>query len=134
VDKFTAYRIGPALFFAALVTVMYLWMTELFSKATGLFSALAVILTPNLFGFAHIAVTDLPLASMWFLTAYIFWKGLSNWKGSILLGVIWGLALSTKFPALLIPVPLILWAHLFHRERYVNNVFALFFLAPMIGR
>jgi MFS family permease len=131
-DKFTAYRIGPALFFAALVTVIYLWMTELFGKATGLFSAFAVILTPNLFGFAHIAVTDLPLASLWFLTAYGFWKGLWQWKWSVVLGVIWGFALSTKFPALLIPMPLILWAHLFHRNRYINNVFSMLFVAPII--
>ena len=130
--KISAYRVGPALFFAVLVTVMYLWMTELFGRATGLFSALALILTPNLFAFAHIAVTDLPLASMWFITAYCFWKGLANWKWSAALGVVWGLALSTKFPALLIPAPLILWAHLFHRDKYVNNVFALLSLAPIV--
>ncbi len=29
-DKFSAYRMGPALFFAVLVTVIYLWMKELF--------------------------------------------------------------------------------------------------------
>ena len=131
-DKFSAYRMGPALLFAVLVTVIYLWMKELFGAATGLFSALAVILTPNLFGFAHIAVTDLPLAAMWFLTAYSFWKGLSNWKWSVVLGIVWGLALATKFPAALIPIPLILWAHIFHRDKYVNNVFALLFLAPVV--
>ena len=134
-DKFSAYRIGPALFFALLVTVMFLWMKELFGRATGLFAALSVLLTPNLFGYAHFAVTDLPLASMWFLTVFAFWKGLNNWKWSVVLGVLWGLALATKFPAVLIPVPLILWAHLFHRNKYVNNVFALLFIAPifMIG-
>jgi Dolichyl-phosphate-mannose-protein mannosyltransferase len=131
-DKFSAYRMGPALFFAVLVTVMFLWMTELFGTSTGLFSALAVVLTPNLFGYAHFAVTDLPLAAMWFLTAYSFWKGLSNWKWSVVLGIVWGLALATKFPAALIPIPLILWAHIFHRDKYVNNVFALLFLAPVV--
>ncbi len=131
-DKFSAYRLGPALFFAALVLVMYLWMTELFGRATGLFSAFALVVMPNIFGFAHIAVTDLPLASMWFLTAYCFWKGLTNWRWSVALGVVWGLALATKFPALLIPVPLILWAHLFQRHKYVNNIFAMLFLAPLI--
>lgn len=130
-DKFSAYRMGPALFFAALVAVMYLWTKELFGRATGLFSTLAVILTPNLFGYAHIAVTDLPLASMWFLTTYCFWKGLYHWKWSVALGIAWGLALATKFPAALIPLPLILWAHVFHRDKYVNNVFALLFLAPV---
>ena len=109
-DKFAAYRLGPGLFFAVLTAVMYLWMNELFGRATGIFSALALIAIPNLFAFAHIAVTDMPLASMWFLTAYCFWKGLKSWKWSVGLGVVWGLALATKFPALLIPIPLLLWA------------------------
>jgi len=131
-DKFSAYRLAPALFFALLVTVTYFWLNELFGPTAGFFSAIALILIPNLFGYAHIAVTDLPLAAMWFLTVYCFWKGLGGWQWSIALGVVWGLALSTKFPALLIPVPLILWAHLFHRDKYANNIFALLFLAPVV--
>jgi hypothetical protein len=130
-DSFSAYRMGPALFFSVLVTIMYLWINELFGCAAGLFSALALACTPNLFGFAHIAVTDLPLATMWFLTSYCFWKGLNDSRWSVALGIAWGLALATKFPALLIPFPLILWAHLFHRHKYVNNLFALVFLAPV---
>ncbi len=131
-DKFSAYRLGPALFFAILAVVSYLWMQELFGYAAGLFSVCALILIPNLFAYAHIAVTDLPLATMWFLTVYCFWKGLGNWRWSTALGIVWGLALSTKFPALLIPVPLILWAHFFHRDKYINNLFAMLFLAPAV--
>ncbi|HKR59459.1 MAG TPA: glycosyltransferase family 39 protein [Pyrinomonadaceae bacterium] len=132
VDKFTAYRLAPALFFAVLVTVIYLWLNELFGPSAGLFAASALMLIPNLFGYAHIAVTDLPLATMWFLTVYCFYKGLTGWQWSIALGVVWGLALSTKFPALLIPVPLIVWAHLFHRDKYANNILSLVFLAPLV--
>jgi len=131
-DKFTAYRLAPALFFALLVTVMYLWVTDLFNRAAGLFSALTLILIPNLFGFAHFAVTDMPLATMWFLTVYCFWRGLKNWKWSLILGVLWGLALSTKFPALLIPIPLLLWAHLYHRQSYQNNVISMIFISPLV--
>jgi len=131
-DKFSAYRLAPALFFALLVTVMYLWLNELFGPAAGFFSATALMLSPNLFGYAHLAVTDLPLAAMWFVTVYCFCKGLGNWPWSIALGVVWGLAISTKFPAFLIPAPLILWAHLFHRDKYANNIFALLFLAPVV--
>jgi hypothetical protein len=131
-DKFSGYRLAPALFFAVLVAVMYVWMSELLGRATGLFSAFALIVTPNLFGFAHLAVTDMPLAAMWFLTAFCFWKGIKNWKWSVVLGLVWGVALATKFPALLIPIPLILWGHLFCRNRYANNVFAMLFFSPVI--
>ncbi|HEY6997581.1 MAG TPA: glycosyltransferase family 39 protein [Candidatus Binatia bacterium] len=131
-DKFTSYRVAPALFFAALVTVTYLWLKELFGELAGIFSALTILLMPNLFAFAHMAVTDLPLASLWFLTTYAFWKGIKNWLWSILLGVVWGLALATKFPAVLIPIPVVLWAQIFQRNRYSNNIFAMLFVAPLI--
>jgi dolichyl-phosphate-mannose-protein mannosyltransferase len=131
-DKYSAYRLAPGIFFALLVIVVYLWLNELFGPTTGLFAATALILIPNLFGYAHIAVTDLPLATLWFLTVYSFWKGLGSTPWSIVLGVVWGLALSTKFPALLIPVPLIIWAHLFYRDKYANNIFSLLFLAPLV--
>ena len=131
-DNFSAYRMGPALFFATLVMVMYLWINELFGHAPALFSALALAFTPNLFGFAHIAVTDLPLATMWFLTSYSFWKGLNDWRWSVAVGIAWGFALATKFPALLIPLPLLLWAHLYKRQCYANNIFAMFFLSPVV--
>jgi uncharacterized protein (DUF486 family) len=131
-DKFTSYRVAPGLFFAALVTVTYLWVKELFGKLTGLFSAMAILLMPNLFAFAHMAVTDLPLASLWFVTTYAFWKGIKNWLWSIVLGVVWGLALATKFPAVLIPIPVVLWAQILQRNRYSNNICTMLFVAPVI--
>jgi len=131
-DKIVAYRLTPALFFALLVVTMYVWMTSLFNRWTGLFSAFTLILLPNLFGFAHIAVTDMPLTALWFMTVYSFWRGLKDWRWSMTLGLVWGLALSTKFPALLVPIPLLLWAHLYHRKDYTNNIFSMCFLAPVV--
>ena len=131
-DKFTAYRLAPALLFALLVAVMYVWMAELFDRVTGLFTALALVVMPNLFGYAHFAMTDMPLTTLWFLTVYCFWRGLKDWRWSIALAVVWGLALATKFPAFLIPIPLLLWAHLYHRRSYHNNVFSMIFLSPIV--
>ena len=131
-DKISGYRLGPALFFALLVTLVFRWMDELFGRAAGLFSACAVVLIPNLFGYAHLAVTDMPLAAMWFATVYCFYKGLSSWRWSLALGIVWGLAVSTKFPALLALIPLVVWAHWFYRDKYANNLFAMLFLAPIV--
>jgi 4-amino-4-deoxy-L-arabinose transferase-like glycosyltransferase len=131
-DKFLAYRLPMALFFAVLVTVLYLWMAAVFDRTTGLFAALLLVLMPNLFGQAHFVMTDMPLAVLWFLSVYCFWKGLQDWKWSLALGVAWGLALATKFPAFAIPIPLLLWAHLYHRRSYSNNVFAMVFLSPAV--
>ena len=111
---------------------MYQWMGTLFNRMTGLFAALTLLVIPNLFGFTHFAVTDMPLAVMWFMTVYCFWKGLKDWQWSLVLGVVWGLALSTKFPAIAIPIPLLLWAHLYHRPFYANNLFSMIFLSPVV--
>jgi len=96
IDRIVAYRLSTALLFSLLVSTMYVWMASLFGRGTGLFSALTLILLPNLFGFAHIAVTDMPLAALWFVSVYCFWKGLKDWRWSVTLGVVWGLALSTR--------------------------------------
>jgi hypothetical protein len=131
VDAFTAYRLPSALFLALVATGMYVWLAAVFDRATAAFSAAAVLLMPNLFGQAHFAMTDMPLAALWFLVTLAFWQGLSSPGWSVACGVLWGLALATKFPAFAIPVPLILWAHLFRRGSYANNVFAMTFLGPL---
>lgn len=131
-DKFLAYRLPMALFFAVLVTALYRWMAAVFGRTTGFFTAVLLVLMPNLFGQAHFVMTDMPLTVLWFLSAYCFWKGLQDWKWSLALGVAWGMALSTKFPAFAIPIPLLLWAHLYHRRSYANNVCAMVFLSPAV--
>lgn len=131
-DPFIAYRLPGALLLALLVTTMYVWMAALFDRTTGLFAAFAVMLMPNLFGQAHLAMTDAPLAVMWFLTGYCFWKGLQDRRWSLALGVAWGLALATKFPAVAIPAPLLLWAAVYHRRACRNNVLAMALLGPAV--
>lgn len=129
---FTAYRLSSTFLFGLLASLLYVWMASLFDATTGLFAAATLLLMPNLFGFAHFAVTDIPLTSLWFLTVYAFWRGVTDWKWSLVLGVVWGLALSTKFPALLIPIPLLLWAHLYHRSSYSNNLISMMLLSPLV--
>ncbi len=131
-DKFVAYRLPSAVLFALLVTVMYLWIATFFDRATAWFSALTLVLIPNLFAQAHFAMTDIPITTLWFLAVYLFWKGLKDWRWSMVLGVVWGFALATKFPALLIPIPLLLWAHLYHRHSYSNNLFSMLFISPVV--
>ena len=131
-DKFTAYRLPSVLFFTLVVVVMYLWIKEIFGIRAGLFTALIVVLLPNLFAQAHFAMTDMPLTALWFLAAYCFWKGLQSWRWSVALGIVWGFAVATKFPGLLIPIPLLLWSHLYHRRSYGNNFFSLMFLSPIV--
>lgn len=131
-DAFVAYRLSTAFLFSLLIGVLYLWIAEVWSGKTGIFAALSLFFMPHVFGHAHFAMTDIPLTCMWFLSVYCFYKGLNHWRWSLLFGVILGLSFSTKFPAFLIPIPLLIWSLIWHRNRCQNNLFSMIFIAPPV--
>src|SRR5262249_15877205 len=55
---------------------------------------------------SHFACFDMPIATMWFLVAYGWWRSLRSWKWAIATGVFYGLMLATKHNAWLIPAAL----------------------------
>lgn len=103
-----AYRLSGAFFFALLLTILYLFVSEIYSIKVGLISSLSLFFLPRIFGHSHFISLDLPIACMWFFTTYAFYKGLNSIKWSIFTGVLFGLALSTKINAFFIPIPLLL--------------------------
>ncbi len=127
-----SFRLGEIVFFALFLAIFYLILSELFSKTVGLFSALALFLMPRIFAQAHFATTDIPMMIMGFYTVICFYKGLDSQKWSVLLGIVWGLALATKINALFLPIPLIVWAHIYHRQKWGRNIFCMFFISPII--
>ncbi len=131
-DTFLAYRLSTAFLFSVLIGVLYLWIAEIWSGKAGLFASLCLFFIPHVFGHAHFAMTDIPVTCMWFFSVFCFYRGLDRWRWSLLFGVVFGLALSTKFPAFLIPIPLLVWSLLWHRNRCQNNLFAMIFIAPAI--
>jgi Dolichyl-phosphate-mannose-protein mannosyltransferase len=132
IERFATYRAPTAVLFGLMVSVTYVWLAKVFGRATGLVGALMTLLTPHLFGHAHFAMTDLPLAALWWLTTWAFWKGLESWRWSVASGALWGLALATKFPAILIPLPLLVWAHLYRRREYHNNAISMLLIGPAV--
>jgi Dolichyl-phosphate-mannose-protein mannosyltransferase len=132
IERFTTYRLPTAVLFGLMVSITYVWLAKVFGRATALVGALLTLLTPHLFGHAYFAMTDMPLAALWWLTAWAFWKGLASWPWSVAAGALWGLALATKFPAILIPLPLLVWAHLYRRREYHNNVISMLLVGPAV--
>lgn len=131
--KLFALRTGEFVIFSLLISLIYLFMRELnFSKLISLFSSLSFLFMPRIFGQAHFATTDIPMAFMWLLTVYCFYLGLEKWNWSLLTGVIFGLALATKINAFFIPIPLLIYAQIYKRNKYHNNLFFLFFISPII--
>ncbi|ATB27837.1 ArnT family glycosyltransferase [Melittangium boletus] len=108
----TAFRL-PAFALAALVPALtFLLGSAVFSRAAGLFAALSFLLVPRQYFNAELACFDMPIAAMWLLVVYAFWRALEDRDWGVLCGVFFGLALCTKHNALFLPfclAPFALW-------------------------
>jgi 4-amino-4-deoxy-L-arabinose transferase-like glycosyltransferase len=103
----------PALLMAALVPMLtFLLGSALYGRAVGLFAALSFLLVPRHYFNAELAAFDMPVAAMWLLVVYAFWRAMeSRWWG-LWCGVAFGLAIATKHNALFMPfvlTPFAIW-------------------------
>ena len=132
-DDLTAHRLGNILIVSVLVALLYLMVSQNNGRIAGLIAALSLLSMPRFFFHAHLAAIDVPVAAMIFAVTYVFWLGHDR-PGSlwtVLLGLAWGLALTTKINALFIPpIVLLVWT-LFFRPR--NYLFMRLVLMAVIG-
>ncbi|MCX5902953.1 MAG: glycosyltransferase family 39 protein [Proteobacteria bacterium] len=131
--EFTAYRLSSALLCAVLMFVLFRILQKRYGTAAGVCGGLSLLFMPRFFGHAHIAATEIPLTTFWFLACCAFWRGLTQRSGIILLGILWGCAIATKFTGLLLPAPLILWALLYKERRGLSNLVIALPLALLIA-
>ncbi|HZH14068.1 MAG TPA: glycosyltransferase family 39 protein [Archangium sp.] len=107
-----AFRI-PAFAFTALVPALsFLFGSALYGRASGLFAALAFMLVPRQYFNGELACFDVPVAALWLLVVYCFWRALEDVKWGLWCGVALGLAIATKHNALFLPfilTPFALW-------------------------
>ena len=108
-------RTASATAFAVLVFLVGIMAGKWYGPGTGAASALAVALTPRLFGHAHLAaletVTGLAYAASVLCVAHTWTtRTRPSWKAVCWCGVLFGLALLTKIQAVLLTVPVALWA------------------------
>ncbi|MBK9030420.1 MAG: glycosyltransferase family 39 protein [Myxococcales bacterium] len=99
----TAYRAPTALMHALLVLIVFAWVAAAWGLAEAVLAALLTLCLPRAFFHAGLAAFDGPIATLWLATLYCYWRALARWWWAIVAGVVWGLALSTKHNALLIP-------------------------------
>ena len=120
----TAAAARPASAICFALTVLLVgWATRRWAgDAAGFFAALVLSTTPRVFGHAHIAslesAMNLTYAAGVLGVAALWAKG-PRWKTGLVCGVLWGLCLLTKIQAVLLPVPVGLWALWYFRGRAV---------------
>jgi 4-amino-4-deoxy-L-arabinose transferase-like glycosyltransferase len=121
-DDLTAHRLGNILLAGVLVATIYLLLARESGRTAGIVGAAALITMPRFFFHAHLAALDVPVAVMVFIVIYVFWIGRNHpdFRWTLLLGLLWGLALATKINGLFIP-PIVLaaWVLLFRPRPYL---------------
>ncbi len=125
-------RLSAAVFFAALQVSLFLIVAGGAGEAAGAASCLCLLLMPRVFGHAHLAVLDVPLACMWLWTTLAFVLGINSRRWSIAAGILFGLALLTKFDAVLIPIPLVIWGLIYHPRKIRQNLFSMAVIGPIV--
>jgi hypothetical protein len=102
----TGFRI-PAFAVAALIpALIHLWGSALWNRRAGLFAALSFFVVPRQFFHGHLSAFDLPVAAMWLLVAYLFWRAEEDLRFALWTGVAFGLALATKHNSFFLPLVL----------------------------
>jgi 4-amino-4-deoxy-L-arabinose transferase-like glycosyltransferase len=106
----TAYRLPGMLLAGLAVGTLYLWGRQVSGRLPGLVGALLFAAMPRMFYHAHLACFDMPVAAMWLITSYAYFRSLQaktlGW--AIACGVLYGLLLDTKHNAWLLPPALVL--------------------------
>ncbi len=131
-DPMRAARLPVALAFA-LTVALICWMgTRAFGRIGGMAAALMYILYPRVFGHAHIAASETLLALTVLLATAAFLAGVKHAWLAPLFALAFAIAVGTKVTALVLPIPLVLWAQIYYRRDYASNMFALLLLAPLM--
>jgi hypothetical protein len=158
-------RVGSAAAFGLLLFAIAWYGQKWWGWRTGLLAALSVWLMPRVFGHAHIASLEMCMNLTYSLAVLVLadrWSAVNrrSWivdrensshhppstihhpqqapptsLAAILAGIVFGLALLTKIQAILLPIPVVLWAVWMWRQRAIvpllvwgGTAFVVFFL------
>lgn len=132
-DEMTAMRLPNAILFGLTVALLFLLGTREYGRIAGFGAALFYVLMPRVFGHAHIAASETPLAFFTVLTVWCFLVANRFWPFALFTGIAFGFAIATKVTALALPLPLILWGQFYKRREYASNVFAMLVVAPAVA-
>jgi Dolichyl-phosphate-mannose-protein mannosyltransferase len=102
-DEEAAMRLPTDILVALMAAVLYLWAAAAFSRAAGVVAAVLGVMAPRLFFDAQLATFDAPIAALWVLVVYAYWRALADRRWGWRAGVLFGLALATKHNAFFIP-------------------------------
>ncbi len=106
-----AARFAPALAFVGLVALVGLATARLLGAAAGTVAAWSTAVVPRVFAHGHLAALDTftSLALVAAILGVIWAESRTGWRPWLVAGLLWGLALLTRFHGLLLGPPVALW-------------------------
>ena len=136
-NAFQFYNMGYAsaiayVLFGLTVGLLFLLGNKEYGRIGGFAAAVIYALMPRVFGHAHIAASETPLAFITVLTVWCYLKAIRFWPLALFTGIAFGVAAATKITVLMLPIPLMLWGQIYKRRDYGSNVFAMAFVAPVV--
>ncbi|MGC2639804.1 MAG: glycosyltransferase family 39 protein [Acidobacteriaceae bacterium] len=101
-------RMAAAVFSFVLALLVFLAAQQMFSTTAGLIALGLLVFDPNFLAHGALVTTDVGAASTFFATIYAFyrWRVAPSWARLLLVGLVAGLALATKFTGILV-VPIL---------------------------
>lgn len=130
--EFWAYRMYAPILFGLLVSLIFLRAIKEWGRLVGFASALLVFFMPRFFVEGHIGATETPLCFFWFMSVILFEAGFHRRWLAPLAGIAYGLTMSVKFTGFLLPIPLLLWAILYHRRKIFLPAICLLIIGPAV--
>ena len=105
----TAYRLPGMLMSGIAVGVTARWGARSIGRWEGILAGLLLTAMPRVFYHAHLACFDMPVAAMWLVTTYAYFRSLErpSFGWVVATGVLYGLLLDTKHNAWLLPPALV---------------------------
>jgi len=113
----TAVRFPGMVVSSLAVAVTYLWGRRALSRAAGLVAALSLAFMPQVFYHSHLDCFDMPVAAMWLIVAYAYFRAgeAPGFGWPLATGVLYGLLLDTKHNSWIFPFAALLHLVLTHR-------------------
>jgi hypothetical protein len=106
-DEETALRLPTHILVALMAAVLYLFGAAAWSRAAGVTAAVVSVAAPRFFFDAQLSTFDAPIAALWVIAVYAYWRALDDKRWGWRLGVVCGLALATKLNAFFLPFVLL---------------------------
>jgi hypothetical protein len=98
-----SFRMPSFAFGALILPLTYAFARPFAGKVASAFAAITFLLIPRQFFEAHLACFDVPIAALWLLTVYCFWKSQTEKRYWLYTGLAFGAAIASKHNALFMP-------------------------------